>query len=515
MELTLVKLKSDFNNIIAIRNNVKNIFDILQVRIDKLRQIYSEFIKNNKNEMFIFGLDSFRFQSKLIDIEYDDMVRLFLAINNRMYCEYFKLHKLIVEYILKITNDKKVSEVVKMNSYPPYKDLEPFKEYKFELVLDIHENTLNLLSIIISILNNKENELVIHKTKQNIGLNIDNFITGFNFNINVMREKIVMFITYIEFFHKMHSKYLKRFSNKIQLMYTNINNDIKFDENIEMNKDKKKNQNTSSNNNIESLNVVNPSLYLDNNKLSSESPISRISSKSLSNCSSDIANTYISKLSLSQINNFKNTDKKDLKNILKKNVNKVSNMLQIFKPKTDNIDNGDKLIESPFFDSEVEQIFSDINKSCDSIINEENLQLNIGSQDKGDYDIDDVNFLNQSSLSSDILRTNDEKNENPSISIDESSLNIQSNEEVNKIADIEIQKNDEERKEILKSNSEMEELNSLESNNITDISNKEGSVKEIETFQEYVIDNNNFIVEVKEVSPKKKRTYNRKKKPIE
>ena len=79
------------NNIIEIRTNVKNVFDILQVRIDKLRQLYSEFIKNNKNDMLVFGLDSFHFQSKLIDIEYDDMKRLFSAINNRMYCEYFKL----------------------------------------------------------------------------------------------------------------------------------------------------------------------------------------------------------------------------------------------------------------------------------------------------------------------------------------------------------------------------------------------------------------------------------------
>jgi hypothetical protein len=239
METRIVKLKGDFNNIINIRNNVKNTFDILQIRIDRLRQIYSEFIQNNKTEIFVFGLDSFNFQSKLIDIEYDDMKRLFLAINNRMYCEYFKLHKIIVDYISNNVNDKNYTDIVKNNNFPIYKDLEPFKEYKFEIITDIHENILNLLGILISFLNNKENELSIHKTKQNIGLNIDNFITSFNFNINVMREKITMFITYIEFFHKMHSKYLKRLSNKIQLMYTHISNDIQFDDNVEITRTKK------------------------------------------------------------------------------------------------------------------------------------------------------------------------------------------------------------------------------------------------------------------------------------
>ena len=100
MESRILNLKNDFNNLINIRNNVKNIFEILQSRIDKLKILYSEFIQNNKNQIFVFGLDSFHFQSKLIDIEYDDTKRLFMAIGNRMYCEYFKLNKIIIEYIL-------------------------------------------------------------------------------------------------------------------------------------------------------------------------------------------------------------------------------------------------------------------------------------------------------------------------------------------------------------------------------------------------------------------------------
>jgi hypothetical protein len=149
-----------------------------------------------------------------------------------MYCEYFKLHKIITDYISANVTDKKITEFVKSTNYPVYKDLEPFKEYKFETVLEIHENILNLLSVLISTMNNKENELLLHRSKQNIGLNIDNFISTFNYNIIVMREKINMFITYIEFFHKLHKKYLKSLSNKIELMHSEINNDIHFNDNI-------------------------------------------------------------------------------------------------------------------------------------------------------------------------------------------------------------------------------------------------------------------------------------------
>ena len=57
MENRISKLKTDFNNLIIIRNNVKVVFDILQTMINKLKQFYSDFIKNNKNKLFVFGLD--------------------------------------------------------------------------------------------------------------------------------------------------------------------------------------------------------------------------------------------------------------------------------------------------------------------------------------------------------------------------------------------------------------------------------------------------------------------------
>ena len=228
MELKIVKLKEDFNTITNIRDNVNNGFDALQLRIDKLKLFYSEFIKNNNNNIFVFGLDSFRFQSKIIDIEYEDMKRLFLVINNRIYCEYFKLNKIIVDYILNNITDKKIIDNAKNNNYPVYKDLEPYKEYKIDIIMDIHKNILNLLGNLVTLLNNKEKDLSKHNTKLNIGLYIDNFISTFRFNINVFKEKILMFINHINFFHRIHKIYLTRLNNKIQLMITDINNDVNF-----------------------------------------------------------------------------------------------------------------------------------------------------------------------------------------------------------------------------------------------------------------------------------------------
>ena len=368
MESRLLNLKNDFNNLINIRNNVKNIFEILQSRIDKLKILYSEFIQNNKNQVFVFGLDSFHFQSKLIDIEYDDTKRLFMAIGNRMYCEYFKLNKIIIEYILNNVKDKKITEILKVNNYPIYKDLEPFKEYKFETLMDIHENILKMITILVSELNKKENELSIHKSKQHIGLNIDNFVTTFNFNNNVMKERITMFITYIEFFHKLHTKYLKRFSNKIQLIYTDINNDIKFDESLEINSSNSSTNSTSStsgrkiSNNIKNINQY--SIGDSDNE-------SNKSNKSLSikNSSTDSSDTSISSKS----------ENSDIKNPINSNYiyENMSNKKNISNnDNQDNQDNQDKFdetdgidLDKSVSDEEMNELFLNIESSCDSIIN--------------------------------------------------------------------------------------------------------------------------------------------------
>ena len=140
MDTRINELKINFTKILDLKNENVKTFGILEAKICKLKEFYSEFVKNNKNNLFIFGLDSFHFQGKLIDIEYEDIQRLYSAITNRIYCEYFKLYKIIVQYILDNIIEQKIIDLVHVNnSYPIYKDLEPFKKYDFEVIQSIHE----------------------------------------------------------------------------------------------------------------------------------------------------------------------------------------------------------------------------------------------------------------------------------------------------------------------------------------------------------------------------------------
>jgi hypothetical protein len=227
----LTQIKTTFIKIIEWKMENEKKIHILDTKIVKLKSMYNEFIKNNKETLCVFGLDSLYFQGKVIDIEYDDVKRLFAAIINRMYCEFFKLYKIIVDYIKSNIKDKKLLELVNIhNQFPVYKDLEPFKIYDFDVVQNIHDVIVELLYALHNYFTIKERELEKHKVKNKIGFNIDNFVNTVYFNNIMLREKITLFINYLEFFHRLNIKYLSRYYNKLDMMVNQINSDIRFEE---------------------------------------------------------------------------------------------------------------------------------------------------------------------------------------------------------------------------------------------------------------------------------------------
>jgi hypothetical protein len=234
MDAHFVKLKQNFSNIVSEKGEVVLLLDTLEKKIMKLKEVYDEFIKKNKNNLFVFGLDSFHFQSKLIDMEHEDMKRIFYSINNRIYCEYFKLHGIIVDYLKTIFGEKKTTVIINSNkSFPVYKDLEPFKQYSTEHLENIHDNLIVFLNEINNYVMTKRYELDLNREKKNTGLNIDNFVYTFEYEMVVVNEKLKMFVSYIEFFHALHFKYINTFSKKIELVLSQLNHDIKFDKNQE------------------------------------------------------------------------------------------------------------------------------------------------------------------------------------------------------------------------------------------------------------------------------------------
>jgi hypothetical protein len=137
--------------------------------------------------------------------------------------------------IQKKFTDKKILELTHKN-YPVYKDLEIYKVYEFEIILEIHENLIEVLLSISHYLKNKDLEIHKYEESNNIGFNINNFINTIKYECAMIKEQALLYLNYLEYFNNIYLKYFNRFITKIKIFYSQINNDIKLeDKNLKKN----------------------------------------------------------------------------------------------------------------------------------------------------------------------------------------------------------------------------------------------------------------------------------------
>ena len=76
MDDKLTTIKIVFDNVKEMRSEILILFDNLNVRINKLKEMYSEFVKYTQStktsdvKSVFFSLDSFYFQTSLLQKEY-------------------------------------------------------------------------------------------------------------------------------------------------------------------------------------------------------------------------------------------------------------------------------------------------------------------------------------------------------------------------------------------------------------------------------------------------------------
>jgi len=220
------EIKKNFNYIKELRSNINDIFIEVKDKLNALEKIYKELINTHKNIDYTFGIDSFYFQNKLIEIEYDNMKSIFVGINNRIYCEYYKLYKMIYNYITTEIKDAIIIEKIKIKNYPIYKDLEPLKTYNFDLIIDIQKNIIETIECLFNYLTNKETELKTVCSTSDLGINIENLVNYQTYSNTLLNEKINIFCKYLNVFHKHHNKYFSRLLIKGKLMIGIVNEDI-------------------------------------------------------------------------------------------------------------------------------------------------------------------------------------------------------------------------------------------------------------------------------------------------
>jgi hypothetical protein len=222
------EIKKEFDKMKIIRSEIKKVFVEIESKISILKTIYLELLSTHQETSYIFGLDSFHFQNKMIESDYAHICQTFLGIDNRIYCEYYKLYKIIHDYIKTEIHDTPLLSKCQTlhKKFPVYKDLDASRNYEFTTTNELHQTIMQVLFELGEFLKNKTEKLDEDNKQYKKGLYIDNMIHTTNYSNAILLERINMFIRFMEAFNKHHTTYLQRLLTKSRHIIDVINEDI-------------------------------------------------------------------------------------------------------------------------------------------------------------------------------------------------------------------------------------------------------------------------------------------------
>ena len=267
---TIEKLYSQFQQIQELYQEIQSNRAQIQEKLIRVKDIYNNLIKPNNKKNFLFCLDTFFFQYKVLNIEMDNLNRYISLINNRMYGDYYKLYNMLLlapiiqdhgldhvllapiiqdhglDHVLlaPIIQDHGLNHVgvdvsntilldVSSNkvskNYSIYKDLEPFHEYPITDSQSLYEDIIQCVNCIFAHYSKKNDEIQEYNTNQ-IGLSIDSFINTLEYENALVHEQIVLYIGHIEFFHKTQTDYLTKLLYKIRGFHVEVDADLHLQE---------------------------------------------------------------------------------------------------------------------------------------------------------------------------------------------------------------------------------------------------------------------------------------------
>lgn len=219
------KLKNDFDNIITVKREISKIKKVVAEKLAQLKTVYNDLVKTNSKKIFLFCLDSFYFQYKTFAMEMEHIDRFRTLMNNRMYCDYYKLFHIILNYIKENRAELDISEL-ELKTYPLYKDLEPFSEYKIEDIKEIHGNILHILNKLYGITVEKLDNIDHYNEKHHVGFSISNFLNTLSYENKLLQEQIHLYVNYMSFFHISQKRQLSRLHVRMQDFYREVENNI-------------------------------------------------------------------------------------------------------------------------------------------------------------------------------------------------------------------------------------------------------------------------------------------------
>lgn len=220
-------VKEAFDKLLELRQDICSVLDTLYGKHEVLVGIYQDLTSTHRNRDFVFGLDSFFFQNKLIQDDCDHLSKVLKSIDNRVYCEYLTVYKMVKEFAVTDINDTRVTSHVAFNqSFKPYKHLDDSQVHDIRAIKEIHQAIVACNLELEALLANRESELKNDKQQSDMGLNIDNLIYMESYKNEMLGSRIRMFYKYLTALNGHHTNYYTRLLLKAKLHMGIVEEDV-------------------------------------------------------------------------------------------------------------------------------------------------------------------------------------------------------------------------------------------------------------------------------------------------
>lgn len=230
MEIINLKnqIEIDFEKIINNKSRADDLMNQIEEIIEKINIKYNSLITNIKENHNIeipiyLGIDSLQFQNKLYSFKFNNLKQLYNRIFNRIYADYYKIHKLIRKYISNNTTIPSIEIDI-----TPYKDLDQDKYYNFEETIKIHNTINQYIQSLNDIITKKSITIQPFLNSNKAGYAVSCYISEEETNIKIFTNKCLLFINYLTTFNQYHNNYLIDFLLHCRFMITTLKNDINF-----------------------------------------------------------------------------------------------------------------------------------------------------------------------------------------------------------------------------------------------------------------------------------------------
>ena len=218
--------KLAFNKLLSVNNNICSLLDTLNDTRNLLKQEYVDIVNKYNKSDYSFGLDTFNFQTKLIDNDYQNIKKNYSLITNRIYFDYFKLIKMIVDVV---TFKDSIKNNKVQNPKQKYDYLDIYKPYSIDVIKDIFIYIISIIEESYHYLTEECKSHSNYELKLEDGININNFVTYYDFKNKSNLQNILLYINYLNFFIKLHNKYLNKVYFRLNLIYQQLNCEVKID----------------------------------------------------------------------------------------------------------------------------------------------------------------------------------------------------------------------------------------------------------------------------------------------